>query len=539
MYRYKVPVSIKDVAALAGVSVATVSNVLNQPEIVAESTRNRVNAAIAELGFVRNESARQLRAGRSRMLGLVVLDVSNPFFTDVARGVEDEASTAGLAVILCNSDDQEGKESRYLDLLEEHRVQGVLITPVAGPPSGAGSRLAQLQERGTPVVLVDSRSPRGGQCSVAVDDVLGGDLAMTHLLASGHERVAYLAGPPTIRQVADRHEGALRALTHAGRPAGELLVIQAEGLNAAAGKQAAADIAARPAAERPTGVFCANDLIALGVLQELTREGIRVPEDIAIVGYDDIEFAAGAAVPLTSVRQPRLRLGRTAARLLLDEVAAATGTLDGRHEHRQVIFQPELVVRQSAPAAATGTRSERPLPGLGKGIAGPQEEFAEAVRPAARHPGETGARHRDVPVGGVRGGISGAAAGRASGGGRFLTDLRERDTSLVGPAGGPPGKLRDLVAGVAAGLARQRDGLGAHCFLQPREGCGVRHHQLLVRARDRVRRANFLAFLLALPPGLRSRPAMASSSSAPTVCAAQARLAPIPPVAPRLAQPTT
>ena len=336
------PVSIREVAAHAGVSVATVSNVLNRPEIVAQRTRDRVNASIRQLGFVRNESARQLRAGRSRTIGLVVLDVANPFFTDVARGVEDEASKAGLAVILCNSDDQERKEKRYLELLEAHRVQGVLITPVAG----AGSRLARLQRRGTSVVLVDSRSPSRGQCSVTVDDVLGGDLAISHLLAAGHDRVAYVSGPPAIRQVADRHEGALRALARAGRSADELEIIDAGALNVAGGQKAGADIAALPSGSRPTAVFCANDLMALGVLQEMTRNRIRVPEDVSIIGYDDIDFAAAAAVPLTSVRQPRHQIGSTAARLLLDEAAG-----DGAHQHRQVIFEPELVVRQSTQGA--------------------------------------------------------------------------------------------------------------------------------------------------------------------------------------------
>jgi LacI family transcriptional regulator len=336
--RVNVPVSIKEVAAHAGVSVATVSNVLNRPDIVAAPTRDRVNASIRELGFVRNESARQLRAGRSRMIGLVVLDVANPFFTDLARGVEDEASKAGLAVILCNSDDQERKEKRYLELLEEHRVQGVLITPVVG----AGPRLTRLQKRGTPVVLVDSRSPSRGQCSVAVDDVLGGDLAVSHLLAVGHQAIAYVSGPPAIRQVADRHEGALRALARVGRPADSLHVIEAGSLNVAAGQKAGGEIVALPAARRPTAVFCANDLIALGFLQEMTRNRIRVPDDISIVGYDDIDFAAAAAVPLTSVRQPRHQLGGTAARMLVEEAAA-----DETHQHQQVIFEPQLVVRQS------------------------------------------------------------------------------------------------------------------------------------------------------------------------------------------------
>ena len=349
--RVSVPVSIREVAAHAGVSVATVSNVLNRPDIVARPTRDRVSASIRELGFVRNESARQLRAGRSRTIGLVVLDVANPFFTDVARGVEDEANKAGLAVILCNSDDQERKEKRYLELLEEHRVQGVLITPVVG----AGSRLARLQRRGTPVVLVDSRSPSRGQCSVAVDDVLGGDLAVSHLLATGHQHIAYIGGPRIIRQAADRYEGALRALSRAGRRPEDLHVFDVGALNVAAGQKAGADIAAMPATDRPTAVFCTNDLIALGVLQEMTRHKIRVPEDISIVGYDDIDFAAAAAVPLTSVRQPRQQLGRTAARMLLEEAAAGEA-----HQHQQVIFEPELIVRHSTRAAPPGRRPAAP-----------------------------------------------------------------------------------------------------------------------------------------------------------------------------------
>jgi LacI family transcriptional regulator len=333
------PVSIREVAAHAGVSVGTVSNVLNRPDIVAQPTRDRVNAAIKALGFVRNESARQLRAGRSRTIGLVVLDVANPFFTDVARGVEDEASMAGLSVILCNSDEKLPKETRYLELLEEHRVQGILITPVAG----ADERLARLQRRGTPVVLVDSRSPTGSQCSVAVDDVLGGDMAVSHLLQAGHEHVAYVGGPLSLRQVSDRMEGAVRAVRRAGGTADDLIMIETAALNVAAGQRAAAAIAAMPAGDRPTAAFCANDLVALGLLQEMTQSGLAVPDDLAIVGYDDIQFASAAAVPLSSVRQPRQQLGRTAAQLLIEEALS-----DGQHTHRQVIFQPELEVRDSS-----------------------------------------------------------------------------------------------------------------------------------------------------------------------------------------------
>jgi LacI family transcriptional regulator len=363
------PVSIRDVAARAGVSLGTVSNVLNRPDIVAEPTRSRVQAAIKQLGFIRNESARQLRAGRSRTIGLVVLDVANPFFTDVARGVEDEASASGLAVILCNSDDQQAKETSYLELLEEHRVQGILITPV----SAADDRLARLQRRGTPVVLLDSRSPTRGQCSVSVDDVLGGELALGHLIDGGHERLAFVGGPMGIRQVADRREGALRALQQAGGGEDELQTIETPALNVAAGQRAGAALADLPAARRPTAVFCANDLLALGVLQEMTARRIKVPESIAIVGYDDIDFAAAAAVPLTSVRQPRQQLGRTAAQLLLDEALS-----EGSHQHRQVVFEPELVIRRSSQA-----RPKRPSRRRTAGAAPPVAATATAAGTAS------------------------------------------------------------------------------------------------------------------------------------------------------------
>jgi len=338
------PVSIREVAAQAGVSVGTVSNVLNRPDIVAETTRIRVQEAIRDLGFIRNESARQLRAGRSRTIGLVVLDVANPFFTDVARGVEDEASELGLAVILCNTDDEAAKEAQYLALLEEHRVQGILITPVCAPDEWASDEpLALLQRRGTPVVLVDSQSPDGKQCSVSVNDVHGGELALAHLLQTGHDRLGFIGGPVSLRQVADRREGALRALARAGGDPDSLRMIITPALNVAAGRAAGAQLADMQAATRPTAVFCSNDLLAMGLLQEMTARRIRVPEDLAIVGYDDIDFAAAAAVPLTSVRQPRNLLGRTAAKLLLDEaIDPAT------HQHRQVVFEPDLIIRQSS-----------------------------------------------------------------------------------------------------------------------------------------------------------------------------------------------
>jgi DNA-binding LacI/PurR family transcriptional regulator len=330
-------ISVKDVARRAGVSVGTVSNVLNRPDMVTPATRQRVLDAIAELGFVRNESARTLRAGRSRTVGLVVLDVANPFFTDVARGAEAVADEHGAVVTLCNSGENVARERRYLEHLEEQRVQGILITPVGM----RNPRLDQLAAKGIPVVLVDRRGGRG-RCSVAVDDVLGGRLAVTHLVEQGHRRIAYISGPMSIRQVADRYKGA-REAAEADGVASALVALEMPSLTVASGRQAAEQLAELPASRRPTAVFCANDLLALGVLQELTRQGLRVPDDVAIVGYDDIEYAGAAAVPLSSVRQPREQLGRAAAELLFEEIQ------DGhRHRHRHIRFEPELVVRASS-----------------------------------------------------------------------------------------------------------------------------------------------------------------------------------------------
>lgn len=330
--------SIREVAARAGVSVGTVSNVLNRPELVAETTRSRVRLAIDELGYVLNDSARQLRAGRSRAIGAVVLDVANPFFTEVVRGVEDTVSTDGYVVILCSSDDSAEKEGRYLRLLEEQRVLGVLITPVHSD----SSYLRRLCGRGIRVVLLDRPSSSKELCSVAVDDVLGGQLAGEHLLAQGHTRLGFVNGPIGIRQCADRRRGVRRAVKAAGMDPDRVVVeVRRAALNAGEGEASVA--ALLDARHRPTAVFCANDLLALGVLRGLAGRGLTVPDDLGLVGYDDVEFAAMLSTPLTSVRQPKYQLGQAAARLLLDEAVDPD-----RHRHVQTMFRPELVVRESS-----------------------------------------------------------------------------------------------------------------------------------------------------------------------------------------------
>jgi LacI family transcriptional regulator len=328
---------VKEVAAAAGVSLGTVSNVLNRPDRVSAQTRARVETAMAELGFVRNESARLLRAGKSSTLAYVMLDATNPFFTDVAQGIESAAEQHDLSLFLCNSDNNAARERTYLTRLQEQRVQGVLVTPVE--PSEP--LLDEMVRLGTPVVIVDRTRNVATHCSVAVDDILGGRIAVEHLLDLGHRRVAFVGGPERIGQVRDRRSGAASAVQAAGLDPAELVVVRTEALTVGEGRSAGERIAGMPAAARPTAAFCANDLLALGLLQTCVSLGLQVPDDLAIVGYDDIEFAAAAAVPLTSVRQPRRDLGRRATELPLDE------TTNPEHQHEQVLFTPELVARAS------------------------------------------------------------------------------------------------------------------------------------------------------------------------------------------------
>jgi LacI family transcriptional regulator len=335
-------VSVKDVALTAGVSLGTVSNVLNRPDKVRQATRDRVERAMRELGFVRNESARLLKAGRSNTAGYVMLDATNPFFADVASGMEGAAEGAGVSLFLCNSDQRPERELSYLTRLEQGRVLGILITPV-DPWSTV---LDETRRRGTPLVIVDRTRNDADWCSVAVDDELGGRLAIDHLLELGHRRVAYVGGPMQLGQVRDRRAGALAALSATDRRTDRLVDVPTEALSVSEGMRAAERIAGMPAAARPTAAFCANDLLALGVLQRCVSLGVAVPDDLAIVGYDDIDFAAAAAVPLSSVRQPRREMGREAAELLIDEAA------NPEHQHRQILFTPELIARAS-------TRSQR------------------------------------------------------------------------------------------------------------------------------------------------------------------------------------
>lgn len=327
-----------DVARVARVSVGTVSNVLNRPELVNPDTRERVEQAIEELSFVRNGRARQLRQGSSTTVGAVLLDIRNPFFTDIARGVEDRLVADDLTLMLASSDDDPRREAKFLRLFEEHGVLGLLVVPTTHETE----HLAAIQARGVGVVLLDAPPGAAGLSSVWLDDVAGGALAAGHLLEQGHRRIVFLNGPHSIRQCQDRRAGVDRAVVAAGLDPAEVVEeIALSRLDAAGGDEAVTAWLDAHDDVPPSAVFCVNDLVAVGVQRALRRRGgFALLSGCAIVGYDDIEIAGELAVPLTSVRQPRHEMGFEAAELLLRRAT------DGQEKH--TVFQPELVVRASS-----------------------------------------------------------------------------------------------------------------------------------------------------------------------------------------------
>ncbi|WP_307812203.1 LacI family DNA-binding transcriptional regulator [Lacisediminihabitans changchengi] len=341
---------MSDVAARAEVSVGTVSNVLNRPEVVSLATRERVQAVITAMNYVPNERARQLRAGTSSTIGFVMLDAGNPFFMEVARGAERSASALGLTVLLGNSDADSEREENYLAAFELQRVRGVLVSPTRD----ISTRVRSLRERRIPSILIGRAHTPVEATSVSVDDVAGGQLAVQHLVDLGRTRVAFVAGPLHIRQVTDRLAGAQAAIAGSAAATLELLSappVSIQALSIQAGRLVGQEIADRPKARRPDAIFAANDLLALGILEAFAMSGsaIRVPDDIALVGYDDIMYARSAVVPITSVRQPSAEMGSTAIRLLLEEAS------DLSIAPREVVFQPELIERASTvPVTVTG-----------------------------------------------------------------------------------------------------------------------------------------------------------------------------------------
>lgn len=325
-------VSVRHVARRARVSIGTVSNVLNRPEIVAPSTLIKVQQAMDELGFVSSIFARKIHASAPKMLALILPDVSNPLFTEITRGAEDAANQNGYSLILCNHDHSHEKERKYIQTLAGQSVQGIMIWPTKGKTDN----LDFLRNNNIAVTLIDTNRYFDVHCSAKVDGIRGGHVAIQHLVDLGHKEIMYVY-ENTINQFIERGEGAKQAADDLG------VVLQFMAIPSPTTH--GGEIGAKKfleAKSQSSAVFCGNDLIALGFMRGLIAAGVKIPEDISVMGFDDIELAPNALVPLTTVAQDGYQLGYTATELVIQECE-----LPDTHIHQHVLFQPELVERNS------------------------------------------------------------------------------------------------------------------------------------------------------------------------------------------------
>lgn len=336
--------TIKDVAVHAQVSVATVSHVINDTRFVSEATRQRVLQAIKELRYVPSALARSLKSNRTHTVGMMIPNSSNPYFAEIIRGIEDTCYDAGFNVILCNSDDDPLKQSTYVRLLSEKQVDGLIVLS-----SGSDSDLLDtLRAASMPQVVVDRELEDLAADLVEVNHEAGGYLATRHLLDLGHRRIACIAGPQTLSSARQRVQGYCRALAEAGLPLDAALCPSADFTSAGGHAAMAALLAGQTAATRPSAVFASNDLMAIGAVCAAAAEGLSIPADLSVIGFDDIALAAYSNPPLSTVAQPKHQTGELAATLLLQRIAAPDRAL------QRVILQPTLTVRQSTGPWAGG-----------------------------------------------------------------------------------------------------------------------------------------------------------------------------------------
>ncbi|MGB9757048.1 MAG: LacI family DNA-binding transcriptional regulator [Candidatus Bipolaricaulaceae bacterium] len=327
-------VTIKDIAQVAGVSPSTVSRALNDSPLISKETKARIRRIAEELGYERNELARGLVKGTSRALGLIVPDITNPFFAEIARGVSDVAHAEGYGVLLCTTEGDLTREAEYLRFLRRKRVDGLILSAVTMDDPN----LSEVLNSSIPFVLV-SRLVRGLDAPFVVgDDKTGARLAVEHLVRLGHEKIAFLGGPANVQSSHDRmiaYQGVLREY---GLKLYSGLAVFAD-FTQKAGYEAAKKMLR--GSSRPTAIFAANDVIALGVMEAAEELGLSIPQDLSLVGYDDISYAALPRIQLTTVAQPTYEMGKIAAEYLL---AVCEGEA---REKLRCVLPPRLVVRKT------------------------------------------------------------------------------------------------------------------------------------------------------------------------------------------------
>lgn len=350
------PVTIQQIAKRADVSIGTVSHVINGTANVREKLRHRVLEAIRSLGYQPNELARGMRRNQTSMLAMIIPDITNPFFPAVVRGAEDIAYRNSLRLVLCNTDNDPQKETFYLNELQSYRPAGWLVIPAAESRIAAHMRSVNTT---TPVVCLD-RQPKGWDGDVVlVDNETGALNATRYLLRMGHKRLAAITGPLNLTVAVERLEGFKRALREAGITL-EPDYVQEARFERSAGYEAAKRLLGM--LPRPTAIFASNDLIALGVLAAAREMGLRCPEDLSVVGFDNLDFSELTAPALTTVYQSGYQLGTAAARLLLDRIGGK------KHSPERIFLPTELKIRESVaiPIAIQQMNGKKPAGEIGK-----------------------------------------------------------------------------------------------------------------------------------------------------------------------------
>jgi LacI family transcriptional regulator len=328
---------MREVAERAGVSVTTVSHVVNNTRTVNPDTRSRVEEAMQMLGYQPNVLARSLRRGVTHTIGIILPDSANPYFAEVVRGIEDTSFAQGYSVILCNSDNDLDKEHHYTNVLVEKQVDGIIFV-AAGL---SAENILNLQARRVPLVLVDRNVPNVQVDEVLADNQNGGWLATRHLIDLNHRSIACIAGPTGVRLSSERVAGYRQALESADIVYDPKWVVEGD-FQYQSGYAAAKKLFhSQPS---PTAIFACNDLMAIGAYRFAHEKKMRVPEQLSIVGFDDVRLAAYTNPPLTTVRQSKREMGTQAAKLLLERIAQQD------LKPRQVILGTELVIRRSTAA---------------------------------------------------------------------------------------------------------------------------------------------------------------------------------------------
>ncbi|PSW25891.1 HTH-type transcriptional repressor PurR [Photobacterium swingsii] len=327
--------TIKDVARMAGVSTTTVSHVINKTRFVAEATQKKVLTAVDELNYAPSAVARSLKCNTTRTIGMLVTKSTNPFFAEVVHGVEEYCYKEGYTLILCNTEGNLSKQRDYLRMLAEKRVDGLMVMC-----SDLDQRLLDLLERQNdlPMVVMDWGPESPHTDKIQDNAAIGGYVAIKHFIENGHTKIGCLSGHNEKSTCRERLKGFQKAMDEANLSVNEDWVIEGDFECETAVKAAEQFIAMK---ERPTAIFCFNDIMAMAMISTFVQHGIRVPEDISIIGYDNIELAPFFSPPLTTIHQPKRRLGKTAIEILMERVK------DKKHENRIFEMSPELVVRKS------------------------------------------------------------------------------------------------------------------------------------------------------------------------------------------------